>query len=132
MGAPASEAFKALGRSRPSWLLTLSWGLLGFAGWAVVQWLPAVLARTLPARQAHAGIYATAFTQVAAFCGVPFGARRRIAGAARICEAASVPMIALTLYAPAVSVLSQTEMLLLAIGCLVVYGYSPAAHRTPI
>jgi MFS family permease len=124
-GAPASEAFAALGRSRPFWLLTLSWGLLGFAGWAIVQWLPAYLREHFELDQAHAGIYATAFTQVAAFCGVLVGgaaadrwSRTNLRG--RI----FVPMIALTLCAPTVFVLAQTQLLAVAIGCLVVYGFS--------
>lgn len=124
-GAAAGEAFVALGRSRPFWLLTLSWGLLGFAGWAIVQWLPTYLREHFQLDQAHAGIYATAFTQVAAFCGVLVGgaaadrwSRTNLRG--RI----FVPMIALTICAPAVFVLARTDLLALAIGCLVVYGFS--------
>ncbi|MBM3889445.1 MAG: MFS transporter [Verrucomicrobia bacterium] len=124
-GAPAGEAFSALGRSRPFWLLVLNWGLLGFAGWAIVQWLPAYLREHFHLDQAHAGVYATAFTQVAAFCGVLVGgaaadrwSRTHLRG--RI----FVPMIALTVCSPAVLVLARTDVLAVAVCCLVAYGFA--------
>jgi len=126
MACQAGEAFVVLGRSRPFWLLTLSWALLGFAGWAIVQWLPAYLREHFRLDQAHAGIYATAFTQVRRFavcssrCAADRWSRTHLRG--RI----FVPMIALALCSPALLVLARTDVLSLAICCLIAYGF--AAH----
>ena len=61
------ETIRALGGSGQFWIIALHWGLLGFAGWAFVTWMPTFLREHYHLSQTEAGFTATAYMQVAAF-----------------------------------------------------------------
>jgi len=120
-----TETLRALSGSRNFWIIALHWGLLGFAGWAFVTWMPTFLREHFALSETRAGFTATAYMQVAAFCGVLVGgwwADRwsRIHLRGRV----FVPMIALTCAAPFVFMVSHTEVLQLVILCLIAFGFA--------
>ena len=117
------EAIRVLGSSRAFWIIALHWGLLGFAGWGFVTWMPTFLREHFQLSQTDAGFTATAYMQVAAFCGVVAGGawadrwiRTNLRG--RI----NVPMIALALASPFVFMASRTDALWFTILCLIAFG----------
>ena len=117
--------FQALGGNVAFWILALHWGLLGFAGWAFVTWMPTFLREHYHLSQTKAGFTATAYLQVAAFMGVLAGgawadrwSRTQLRG--RVW----VPMIALTLASPFVFMTSFTDALWFAVVCLIVFGFA--------
>jgi MFS family permease len=119
------QAFRTLGADRKFWILALHWGLLSFAGWAFVTWMPTFLREHHHLSQTKAGFTATAYFQVAAFCGVLLGgawadrwSRTQLSG--RVW----VPMIALTLSSPFVFMTSFTDALWFAVVCLIVFGFA--------
>ena len=119
------EAIRALGGSAGFWIIALHWGLLGFAGWAFVTWMPVFLKEHFELTQTKAGFTATAYMQVAAFCGVLTGgawadrwSRTSLLGRVR------VPLIALTLASPFVFMTSRTDALGAAIVCLIAFGFA--------
>lgn len=118
-------AVRALGGSGAFWVIAMHWGLLGFAGWAFVTWMPTFLRERFDLSQTAAGFTATAYMQVAAFCGVLVGgawadrwSRSHIRGRVR------VPMIALAMASPFVFMTSYTGVLWVAVACLVAFGFS--------
>ena len=118
-------AVRALGGSGAFWVIAMHWGLLGFAGWAFVTWMPTFLRERFDLSQTAAGFTATAYMQVAAFCGVLVGgawadcwSRSHIRGRVR------VPMIALAMASPFVFMTSYTGALWIAVACLVAFGFS--------
>jgi MFS family permease len=119
------QSMKVLGRSGQFWLITLHWGLLGFGGWAFLTWMPTFLRERHHLSQTEAGFTATAYMQVAAFCGVLVGgawadrwSRTQLRG--RVW----VPMIALTLASPFVFMVARTDALWFAVVCLIAYGFA--------
>jgi predicted MFS family arabinose efflux permease len=125
--APVSplESLSALTRSSQYWIIAAHWGLLGFAGWAFVTWMPTFLREHYGLSQTDAGFTATAYMQVAAFLGVLTGgawadrwSRNSLRGRVY------VPMIALSFAAPFVFMTSLTSVLWFAIVCLIVFGFS--------
>jgi predicted MFS family arabinose efflux permease len=119
------EAMRALGSSAGFWIIALHWGLLGFAGWAFVTWMPVFLKEHFQLTQTKAGFTATAYMQVAAFCGVLTGgawadrwSRTSLLGRVR------VPLIALALASPFVFMTSRTDALGSAILCLIAFGFA--------
>ncbi len=106
-------------------LLVAYWGLLGFAGWAFVTWMPTFLQEHYQLSQTKAGFTATAYTQIAAFIGVLVGgawadrwSRTSLRG--RV----SVPMIALLLASPFVFMTSLTDAMWFAVVCLIAFGFA--------
>ena len=119
------QAMRALGSSAGFWIIALHWGLLGFAGWAFVTWMPTFLREHFDLSQTKAGFTATAYMQVAAFCGVLTGgawadrwSRTSLLGRVR------VPLIALALASPFVFMTSRTDALWFAILCLIAFGFA--------
>lgn len=119
------ETMRALGRSVAFWIVAVHKGLVSFAAWAFVTWMPTFLREHYHLSQANAGFTATAYNQVAAFAGVLVGgacadrwSRVELRGRVR------VPMIALTLASPFVFITSHTDSLGLAIVCLIAFGFA--------
>lgn len=110
--------------SQPSYYaLVLHWSLLALAGWGIVGWLPTYLKEHFNMGQGAAGISATGYIQVASFVGILVGgaladawSRRNIRG--RLL----VPGIGLLLAGPALFVSASTDVFVLAIAGLMVYG----------
>lgn len=118
-------AIRALGGNRSFWIIAAHWGLLGFAGWAFVTWMPTFLRERFLLSQTAAGFTATAYMQVAAFGGVLVGgawadrwSRTQLRGRVR------VPMIALALASPFVFMTSYTGALWFAVVCLIAFGFA--------
>ncbi len=119
------EAFGALAGSGAFWLIALHWGVLGFAGWAFIAWMPTFLQEHFDLSQKVAGVFATAPMQVAAFLGVLAGgawadrwSRTHLRG--RVL----VPVMALILASPFVLLAGHTGLLAMAVGCLAVFGFA--------
>jgi MFS family permease len=121
----AFETLKTLAGSGNMWIITLHWGLLGFAGWAFITWMPSYLREQFDLTQTKAGFTASVYTQVAALAGVLIGgvwadrwSRTQIRG--RLW----VPMIALTLASPFVFLSAHTGSLVVVSGCLIAFGFA--------
>lgn len=118
-------AVKALGSSANFWIIALHWGLLGFAGWAFTTWMPTFLKEQYDLTQTRAGFTATAYMQSAAFFGVLAGGALADRWSRKSLRArVMVPMVALTFASPFVFMSAKTEVLGLAILCLIVYGFA--------
>ena len=110
--------------SQRAFILALGfWGLLGVAGWAVTGWMPTYLNEQFHLPQGTAGLYATGFINFASLMGMliggawadrwsPTNERARIL----------VPVIGLTVAAPAILLASSTPFLAIALAALVCYG----------
>ncbi len=130
------ETLKTLGRNPNMWLITLHWGLLGFAGWAFMTWMPTFLRERHHLSETEAGFTANIYTQLAALSGVLIGgaladrwSRTQIRGRLR------VPMIALTLASPFVFMNAHADVLWFAIICLLAFGFAQGcsdANMMPI
>lgn len=119
------DSIQTLGGNGQFWIIAAHWGLLGFAGWAFVTWMPTFLREHFHLSQADAGFTASAYMQVAAFLGVLTGgawadrwSRTQLRG--RVW----VPMMALTLAAPFVCMTSFTDALWFAVVCLIAFGFA--------
>jgi len=117
------EAIASLFSQRAFILALGFWGLLGVGGWAVTGWMPTYLNEQFHLPQGTAGLYATGFINFASLLGMliggawadrwsPTNERARIL----------VPMIGLTVAAPAILLASSTPLLALALAALVCYG----------
>lgn len=125
---PSVSLFSALRTllAKPSYYVLLAhWSLLAIPGWFVSGWLPTYLKEHFNMSQGTAGMSATGYVQIAAFVGVLIGGfladrwiRRNIRG--RIL----VPAIALSLACPALYMTASTNVFVLAIAGLAVYGFS--------
>lgn len=110
--------------SQRAFILALGfWGLLGVGGWAVAGWMPTYLNEQFHLPQGTAGLYATGFINFASLVGMliggawadrwsPTNERARIL----------VPVIGLSVAAPAILLASSTPLLALTLGALVCYG----------
>ncbi len=119
------EALVALGGSRPFWIVTLHWGLSSFGGWAFITWLPTFLQEHHHLTQTSAGFTGPGFNQGSALAGVLLGGAwadkwSRTQLRARVW----VPMIAFIIASPLVFMISQTDVLWIAIGGLIAFGFA--------
>jgi predicted MFS family arabinose efflux permease len=119
------ETIRSLAGNRSFWIIAIYWGLLGFAGWAFVAWMPTFLREHYQLSETKAGFTATVYLQLAAFVGVLVGgaiadrwSRTSLRG--RV----FVPMIALMIASPFVFMTSQTNMLWFAVVCLIAFGFA--------
>ena len=122
---PLMETIRSLSGNRAFWIIAVYWGLLGFAGWAFVAWMPTFLREHYHISETKAGFTATVYLQVAAFAGVLVGgaiadrwSRTSLRGRVY------VPMIALLIASPFVFMTSQTDALWFAVVCLIVFGFA--------
>jgi MFS family permease len=117
------EAIASLFSQRAFILALGFWGLLGVGGWAVAGWMPTYLNEQFHLPQGTAGLYATGFINFASLVGMliggawadrwsPTNERARIL----------VPVIGLSVAAPAILLASSTPLLALTLGALVCYG----------
>jgi MFS family permease len=110
--------------SEPAFLVCLAFfGTLGVMGWGLIGWLPTYFQEQFHLGQTAAGFSATGYLNAASFGGVLLGgfladraARRNPRG--RIW----VPMVGLVIAAGGVLLLSQAQVIGLAIAGLVIYG----------
>ena len=122
-GVTLSAALRALFSQPSYYALVLHWSLLALAGWAIVGWLPTYLREHFNMGQGAAGLSATGYIQVASFIGILVGgawadiwSRRNLRG--RL----FVPVIGLLLAGPALYMSASTDVFVLAIAGLLVYG----------
>jgi len=124
-GADFRRALLQLARDRTFLLLVLFWGLLGATGWVIVSWMPTYFNERFQLGQGAAGFSATGYLFSAALGGLLFGGAwadrwSRRNRRARIL----VPMIGLLIAAPVVVVAARSDLLVVAIGGLMVYGFT--------
>jgi MFS family permease len=114
--------------SRGSFLLILTfWGLLGIAGWALLAWMPTYIQEHFQLSQGKAGLSATGYMQTAALVGVLIGGAwadrwSRTSERGRIL----VPVIGLGVAAPAVLLAANTDVFVVFVAGLVIYGLARA------
>ena len=117
------EAIASLFSQRAFILALGFWGLLGVAGWAVTGWMPTYLNEQFHLPQGTAGLYATGFINFASLLGMLIGGAwadrwSSTNERARIL----VPVIGLSVAAPAILLASSTPVLAIALAALVCYG----------
>lgn len=127
-GAVHEHPFKVLGAlfaNGQLWMLGLHWGLLGFAGWAFMTWMPTYLREQFGLSQSTAGFTSTAYMQATALLGVLAGGAMadrwsRSSAKGRL----MVPAIALTLASPFVFLTANTATLWVAVAGMIVFGFA--------
>ncbi len=119
------SALASLFRQPSYYVLLLHWSLLALAGWGITGWLPVYLKEHFNMGQGAAGFSATGYLQAAAFAGILTGGawadawrRRNIRG--RL----FVPLIGFAFAGPALFMTASTDVFVLAIAGLIVYGLS--------
>ncbi len=117
------SALRALFSQPSYYALVLHWSLLALAGWGISGWLPTYLREHFNMGQGAAGLSATGYIQAASFVGILVGGawadlwiRRSIRG--RLL----VPVIGMLLAGPALFMSASTDVFILAIAGLLVYG----------
>jgi MFS family permease len=127
--APAREpvrvgtALKAM-FNRPTFaFLLLVNSMVGVANWTIYGWLPTFLRERFHLSAGSAGLTATATLQIASFAGILLGGRISDVLSRRHLRARMlVPAFGYVAAAPALVLMSLSDMLPLALGGLVVYG----------
>jgi MFS family permease len=128
-GLPA--AIRTLFGSGAFILAFVYWGLLGVAAWMVIGWMPTYLQEQFKLTQGHAGLLATVYVNAASLVGLIVGgawADRWSRSNRRACI--HVTAIGLIVSVPAILVVSNTNLLPLAVGGLVLYGLTIAFAST--
>jgi MFS family permease len=128
-------AIKSLFSSGSFILAFIYWGALGVL-WSIIGWMPTYLTEKFNLGQGAAGLSATGYLQAAAMVGVVFGGFwadmwSRSNPRARI----YVPVAGLLISAPALLSVANTDVLAVAIGGLIVHGFTRAftdANMMPI
>ncbi len=129
-------AIKSLFSSGSFVIAFIYWGLLGVAGWMVIGWMPTYVQEHFHLPQGKAGLIATLYVNIASLFGLIIGgawADRWSRTNRRACI--YVTSIGLFIAVPAILVVSNTSLLPLAIGALVIYGLTIAftsAEMMPI
>lgn len=110
--------------TRPSYyLLVLYWSLLALAGWGISGWLPAYLREHFNMGQGAAGLSATGYIQIASFIGILVGGAWADAWSRRYLRGRLfVPVIGFLIAGPALFLSASTDVFVLAIAGLMVYG----------
>lgn len=121
------QAIGSLLGQREFLLLLVYWGLLGVVGWALVGWLPTYMNEHFHLGQGAAGLSATGYLQMASLFGVLFGGAwadrwSRTNERGRIL----VPVIGLCVAGPAVFLAANTNLLLVAIAGVALFGFTKA------
>ncbi|MEO6874618.1 MAG: MFS transporter [Opitutaceae bacterium] len=130
------EAMASLFQRRAFLLVLAFWGLLGVGSWAVTGWMPTYLKEHFHLTQGAAGLSSTGYIFGSALVGMLIGgfwADRwsRTRERARIL----VPMIGLSIAAPAILLAATTPWLTIALVALVAYGLARSfadANMMPI
>ena len=131
-----SSALTCLARQGSFWLLLTYFSLLAIAYWAIYGWLPTYMGQQFKLGQGAAGMSATAYLQFASFVGVLVGgfwADRWIRTNLR--GRLYVPFIGFCAAGPALFLAASTDVLLLAICGLIVFGMARGfadANNMPI
>jgi MFS family permease len=117
------SALRALLTQPSYYAILLHWSLLSLAGWGISGWLPTYLKEHFHMGQGAAGMSATGYIQAAAFIGILTGgtwadawSRRNVRG--RLL----VPVIGFIIAGPALFMSASTDVFILAIAGLIVYG----------
>jgi sugar phosphate permease len=130
------EALVSLFSRRAYVMAMLFWGLLGLASWAFIGWLPTYLQEQFHMTQGRAGLTSLGYIYSASLVGMVFGGAwadrwNRIHPRGRIW----VGVIGVLVAVPAVLLVANTTVLVLALVGLVVYGFArpfPDANMVPI
>lgn len=106
-------------------LALIYWGALGIIAWAITAWMPTFILERFHLSQGAAGLYTSGFIYAASLAGVLAGGAwadrwGRTQPAARI----YVPAIGMCIAAPGILLVAHTHVLALAVGGLVVYGFT--------
>ncbi len=117
------SAFKNLFTNRSFIYLFVFWGIMGIVGWLIMAWLPTFYQEQFNLTQSKAGFYATAYLYPVAIVGLLLGgfiADRwsRTNKYSRIL----VPVIGLSVAAPAVFIGGNTTVLAVAVIAFIAYG----------
>jgi MFS family permease len=130
------EAFASLFTNRAYLLMMVYACVLGMVSWSVVGWMPTYIKEQFNLSQGAAGLSTTIYLNVASLAGMLIGGAwadrwSRTHPQARIL----VPVIGLTVAAPAVLLIANTPVLAFALGGLAVYGLArnfADANQMPI
>ena len=117
------EAIQFLFKRKSFIFIFLTFGLMGVVGWMVVGWLPTYYMEKFNLSQGIAGLYATTYLYPASIVGLllggfladkwsKFNPRGRV----------FIPIIGLVLAAPFVFLASQSDVLIMVISFLLVFG----------
>ncbi len=101
------------------------WGLLGIFSWAITGWMPTYVQERFHLSQGEAGLSAAGYINAASLIGVIAGGAwadrwSRTNPAARI----YVPVIGMCIAAPGILLLAHTHLLAVAVGGLILYGFT--------
>lgn len=127
------EAIRTLFSSGAFILMLVYWGLLGLAGWMVVGWMPTYFQEHFHLTQGTAGLTATVYLNVATLVGFVAGGAwvdRWSVTNKRACVFVSV--IGLCAAVPGILLVSNTNLLGVAIGGLVLFGFANSFAQTEI
>lgn len=107
--------------------LLTHWGIMGFAGWGIVGWMPTYLQQQFHLAQGEAGLSATGYLQISTLLGLVVGgvlADRwsRINERGRI----YVAIFGMLVAAPAIFLTANTAMFMAAIFGLLIFGFARA------
>jgi sugar phosphate permease len=120
-----SEAFTSLFTNR-SFLVMLTYAcVLGLVSWSVVGWMPTYMKEQFHLAQGEAGLLTTMYLNIASFAGMLVGGAwadrwSRTNRQARCL----VPVIGLSVAAPAVLLIANSPVLAFALGGLAIYGFT--------
>lgn len=118
-----STAIKDLFTRKSFVILFVFWGIMGVVGWMVMAWLPTYYKEHFNLSQSMAGFYATAYLYPASIAGLLLGGFLSDRWSKKNKHARIlIPMIGLTIAAPAVFAGSYTTVLWIAILFFLIYG----------
>lgn len=119
------SALRALATQPSYYVLLIHWSLLSIAGWGIVGWLPTYLREHFNMGQGAAGISATGYLQAAAFIGILLGGRwADVWSRTNLRGRLLVVVIGFLASGPALFMSASTDIFLLAIAGLIIYGVS--------
>ncbi len=107
--------------------LLAHWGLMGFAGWGIIGWMPTYLQQQFHLSQGQAGLAATGYLQISTLAGFVLGGAladrwSRSHERGRL----FVAVLGMCVAAPAIFFTANTEVFFGAIAGLLVFGFARA------
>ena len=127
------QAIRTLFGSFSFILMLVYWGLLGLAGWMVVGWMPTYFQEHFQLTQGTAGLLSTIYLNLATLVGFVAGGAwvdRWSITNSRACIFVSV--IGLCAAVPGILLVSNTNLLVVAIAGLVLFGFTSSFAQTEI
>ncbi len=122
-GVTLLSALRALFTQPSYYAIVTHWTLLALAGWGFSGWLPTYLKEHFHLGQGAAGMSATGYVQITAFIGILVGGVWADAWSRRNARGRLfVPAIGFIVAGPALFMTASTDVFVLAIAGLLVYG----------